>query len=196
MRYSDDHKAATRQRVLREAAREIRAKGPDNIAVAGVMARAGLTHGGFYAHFESKDALVIEAIETMFLDAHARFGAFDGADDPRAALLDYIDFYLSHAHRDARERGCPLPALSVDLARSTSASRARFAAGVSRLTDRLGAALHSMDVADPASEASVMLTQMVGAVVLARAVDGAASDAILASARAALVGRYGLEPAR
>ena len=118
MRYSNDHKAGTRQRVLKEAAREIRAKGPDGVAVAGVMARAGLTHGGFYAHFESKDAMIADAIGTMFEDARARAGTLDQGGDPRAALRAYVDFYLSPAHRDNRDRGCPLPTLSGDLARS------------------------------------------------------------------------------
>ena len=84
MRYSNEHKAETRRRVLKEAAQEIRAKGPDGVAVAGVMARAGLTHGGFYAHFESKDAMIADAIGTMFDDARGRSDAIEQTDDPRA----------------------------------------------------------------------------------------------------------------
>ena len=195
MRYSSDHKAETRARILREAAKEIRAKGPDNVGVAGVMKRAGLTHGGFYSHFASKDALVTEAIGAMFDDAGAVSRAIEAANEPRAALVGYIDFYLSRAHRDARERGCPLPALSSDLARSTPAARDRFAAGVSALTRRLARALAALGVVKPESEASAMLSQLVGAGVLARAVEGAASDAILADAKASLLARYGLETA-
>ena len=193
MRYSGDHKAETRKRVLKEAAREIRAKGPANVAVAGVMARAGLTHGGFYAHFSSKDALVGEAIGTMFEDARDRADAI-AAGDPRAALRGYLDFYVSAAHRDSRERGCPLPALSGDLARGGATPRARFGVGVAGLTARLAEALGRLGVVDAAAEASAMLAQMVGAVALARAVEDAAqSDAILADTHAALVARYGLE---
>lgn len=193
MRYSNEHKAETRQRVLREAAREIRAKGPDNVAVAGVMARAGLTHGGFYAHFPSKDAMIVEAIGTMFEDARAGSRALAAEPDPRRALRGYIDFYLSRGHRDARERGCPIPALSGDLARSTAAARERFAEGVCGLTALLARTLGDVGVADPTTEASALLAQMVGAVLLARAVNGAASDAILDSTRSALIARYGLE---
>ncbi len=194
MRYSGDHKAQTRKRVLKEAAREIRAKGPDNVAVAGVMARAGLTHGGFYAHFPSKDALIGEAIGTMFDDARGRTATMD-SDEPRTALRAYVDFYLSTAHRDSRERGCPLPALSGDLARSGPAARSRFGTGVAALTARLARALEGLGVAHPAAEASSMLAQMVGAVALSRAVDDAPqSDAILTDNHAALVARYGLEP--
>lgn len=197
MRYSNEHKAATRERVLKEAAREIRAKGPDGVAVAGVMSRAGLTHGGFYAHFDSKDAMIVEAIGTMFEDARARSEQVEQSGDPRAALLGYVDFYLSPAHRDRRDRGCPLPTLSGDFARSGNAQRARFGQGVEGLTGRLAKALDGIGVEDPHAEGSAMLAQMVGAVALSRAVaDPAQSDAILADAHAALVRRYGLERRR
>ena len=195
MRYKDDHKATTRGRILREAAREIRAKGPDNFAVAGVMARAGLTHGGFYAHFASKDALVAEVIGTMFEDARGRVSDIDGEGDPRVALRGYVDFYLAREHRDARDRGCPLPALSGDLARSAASARERFGLGIARLTEKLATALARLGEADPGGAASAMLSQLVGAVVLARAVDGAASDAMLDAARNALVTRYRLDDA-
>lgn len=194
MRYSNEHKAETRRRVLKEAAQEIRAKGPDGVAVAAVMARAGLTHGGFYAHFESKDAMIADAIGTMFDDARGRSDAIEQTNDPRAALKAYIDFYLSPAHRDRRERGCPLPALSGDLARSGEQQRARFGMGMEALTMRLAKALGGIGIAEAHAEGSAMLAQMVGAVALSRAVaDPAQSDAILADVHALLVARYGLE---
>lgn len=194
MRYSNEHKAETRRRVLKEAAQEIRAKGPDGVAVAAVMARAGLTHGGFYAHFESKDAMIADAIGTMFDDARGRSDAIEQTSDPRAALKAYIDFYLSPAHRDRRERGCPLPALSGDLARSGEQQRARFGKGMEALTMRLAKALGGIGIAEAHAEGSAMLAQMVGAVALSRAVaDPAQSDAILADVHALLVARYGLE---
>jgi TetR/AcrR family transcriptional repressor of nem operon len=193
VRYSNEHKAETRQRVLKEAAREIRAKGPDGVAVAGVMARAGLTHGGFYAHFDSKEALIAEAIGTMFEDARGRSDAIEQTADPRAALRGYVDFYLSQAHRDRRDRGCPLPTLSGDFARSGDSQRERFGLGVEGLTARLAKALGAIGASDPHAEGSAMLAQMVGAVALARAVaDPIQSDAILADAHAGLVRRYRL----
>jgi TetR/AcrR family transcriptional repressor of nem operon len=192
VRYSGEHKAETRKRVLQEASREIRAKGPDNVAVASVMARAGLTHGGFYAHFPSKDALIAEAVETMFDDARARSSKVGESDDPRTALRGYVDFYLSRGHRDARERGCPLPSLAGDFARTELVARERFGTGIASLTKRLAKALRGIGAADPDAEASAMLAQMVGAVVLARATEGAASDTILDSAHATLLARYNL----
>ena len=193
MRYDSDHKSETRRRVLKEAAREIRAKGPAGVAVAGIMARAGLTHGGFYAHFESKEALIAAAIDTMFEGARKRFDLAT-ADDPRAALLAYVDFYLSAAHRDARENGCPLPSLSGDLARLDPEARLRFGKGVAGLTAKLAEALGRHGIADPERAGASMQSEMVGAVTLARAVsDPAQSDAILEDARASVIERFSLE---
>src|SRR6202161_3125927 len=117
MRYDAEHKQKTRERVLREAAKAIRAEGPHQIAVAGIMARAGLTHGGFYAHFASKDDLIVAAIESMFDDAVANFERRTAGKSPADALRTYIDFYLSPGHRNARETGCPLASLSADIPR-------------------------------------------------------------------------------
>jgi TetR/AcrR family transcriptional repressor of nem operon len=197
VRYTSEHKAETRAKVLKEAAREIRAKGPEGVGVAGVMKRAGLTHGGFYAHFESKDELIAEAIESMFVDARARWEMLDVEGDPRVALRTYLGFYLSPAHRDARERGCPLPTLSGDFARAEGSVRDRFGAGVERLTGRLVKALDRIGVADAEREGTALIAQLVGAVALARSVgDSAQSDALLADTRAALIARYGLEDAQ
>nr|WP_243853527.1 TetR/AcrR family transcriptional regulator [Sphingopyxis panaciterrae] len=182
---------------MKEAAKEIRAKGPDNVAVAGIMARAGLTHGGFYAHFPSKDALVKEAIGTMFADARARTEKIDAKGDPRAVLRTYVDFYLSPAHRDSRDRGCPLPTLSGDFARAQPATRDRFGAGVEGIAGRLAAPLAKLGYPDPGAEAHALLAQLVGGVALARAVgDPALSDAMLADTHASIARRYGLETAQ
>ncbi len=193
MRYGSEHKGQTRRRVLKEAAREIRAKGPGGIGVAGIMARAGLTHGGFYAHFESKEALVAEALDTMFDDARARFERRGAGEDPRAALRGYVDFYLSREHRDARDRGCPLPSLSGDLARGGGEARVRFGEGIEGLTQRIAGRLGQIGRDDAAFAAASMVAEMVGAVALARAVaDPAQSDAILANARASVIARFEL----
>lgn len=193
MRYSTDHKQETKARVLKEASRALRAKGPDGVSVSGIMARLGLTHGGFYAHFKSKDELIVEAIGTMFDDARARFERSAAEGDPGAALEHYISFYLSTQHRDARERGCPLAALSSDLSRLDAGPRARFAAGVDALTTRLADALERHGIGDSRQAASSMLAELVGALSLSRAVaDPDQSEAILASSAKALRARFGL----
>jgi TetR/AcrR family transcriptional repressor of nem operon len=193
MRYASDHKATIHQRLLKEAAREIRAKGPGGVAVAGIMARLGLTHGGFYAHFASKDQLVAEAIGTMFEDGRRNFDRLPGEGDPRGRLAAYIDFYVSDQHRDRRDRGCPLPSLSADLARLEPAARERFGVGVATLTGLLIDLLTACGWPDAEPAAASMLAEMVGAIALSRAVaDPVQSDAILANTRAALLARFNL----
>jgi TetR/AcrR family transcriptional repressor of nem operon len=198
MRYDGDHKQKTRERVLKEAAKAIRAEGPHRIAVAGVMAKAGLTHGGFYAHFTSKDDLVAAAIDTMFGEAKSRFGretaGARGPSSPKDRLIRYVDFYLSQGHRDSRTTGCPLPALAADLPRLAPASRERYGEGVAALTALIANALSDLGRADPQALARSALAEMVGALSLSRAVaDPAQSDLILDASRTALKQRLGLE---
>lgn len=194
MRYDAERKARTRATVLAEAGRALRAEGPQNMGVAGVMARAGLTHGGFYAHFGSKEALVAEAVTETFRDGAKLFERAVRGREPGAALTRYIDLYLSPAHRDAPESGCPLPSLAGELARLGPDARAQFAAGVDRLTERLRGLLEGAGVIDAGEQASSVLAEMVGALSLARAVaDPEQSDAILSRSRAALRRRFGLE---
>jgi TetR/AcrR family transcriptional repressor of nem operon len=198
MRYGLDHKAETRSRILDAAARQIRIKGPEKVAVTDVMASAGLTHGGFYAHFPSKKALVADAVDAMFAEGQRRTKALgdalaDPATDIRAALRTHLTSYLSPEHRDGLERGCPLPSLAADIARGAGAAAPRFAAGLQRLTSRMEAALDRIGVAAPDAEANAVVAQMVGAVGLARAIGkGAQSDAILRDTLMNLLARYGL----
>jgi TetR/AcrR family transcriptional regulator, transcriptional repressor for nem operon len=193
MRYDAEHKQRTRERLLKEAASAIRLEGPDRIAVAGVMAKAGLTHGGFYAHFASKEELVVRAIEQMFVDGRNRFDRTVEGKAPAEALAAYIDFYLSESHRDHRDRGCPLPALSGDLARLDLAARETFEQGVGRLTSALAEKLAALGRDDAEGLATSMLSELVGALVVARSIaDPARSDAILAASRRGLKARLGL----
>jgi len=194
MRYEPDHKEQTRQKVLKVAARAIRAEGPHKVAVAKVMARAGLTVGGFYAHFASKDELIAAAIDEMFAEAKSRQLLETGELPPAEAIGAYIDFYLSPTHRDARATGCPMPSLAADLPRLTPKARERFAAGVQRLRARLAEKLALLDHDDAEAEASSIVAELVGAVSLARAEpDPAASDAILARSNTSLKRRFNLE---
>lgn len=196
MRYDEDHKKRTRQKVLQAAARTIRAEGPDRVGVAAIMAEVGLTHGGFYAHFASKDELVAEAIREMFADARARHDVSSEGKPPAEGLRDYVRFYLSRSHRDGRGAGCPLPALSADLPRLPDKAREVFGEGVARLTASIAGQLEAIGRPDPEIGASALLSEMVGAVSLARAVsDPDQSDKILAVAKADIMTRYGLEAA-
>jgi TetR/AcrR family transcriptional repressor of nem operon len=194
MRYDTEHKERTRARVLKEAAKAIRAEGPYRVGVAAMMAKAGLTHGGFYAHFASKDDLVIAAMSQMFDEASAKIDHLTAGKPPAAALRAYIDFYLSRQHRNARDTGCPLPSLSADLPRLGDAARRQFAAGAAGLTARIAGLLSALGQSDAELLASSTLAEMVGALSLARGVaDPKQSDAILTASRNSLKLRLGLE---
>jgi TetR/AcrR family transcriptional repressor of nem operon len=194
MRYDAEHKQKTRQRVLEEAAKAIRAEGPHRIGVAAVMARAGLTHGGFYAHFASKEDLVTAAIGHMFETAAGRRIRETDGRTPAEALDAYINFYLSPGHRDARTSGCPMPALAADLPRLNVAAQSGFAAGVSGITESLAKLLAALGHDQPLDLASSMVAELVGALSLARAEpDVDHSDAMLDRSRRLLKRRLGLE---
>lgn len=195
MRYDAEHKRRTRERLLDEAAKAVRAEGPHRVGVAEVMARAGLTHGGFYAHFASKDELVAEAVGRMFEEAGAQIlRALGEGEPPAQALRSYVDFYLSRAHRDARTSGCPLPFLSADASRLPEAARARFAQGAARLRETFAALLKQLGSPDPETMAASVLAEMVGAVALSRAEpDPVRADVLLAHSRASVMRRLGLQ---
>jgi len=184
MRYDTEHKARTRAKVLREAADAIRAEGPDRIGVAALMAKAGLTHGGFYAHFESKDDLIAKAIEQMFEDRYENVIA-RMSGKPAADQLDaFIDGYLSPRHRDDPSHGCPIPTLSGELVRMPDVARRAFAAGSERMAKWFATLLKDIGVAEPRDVASSIMAEMVGAVALSRVVeDPAKSNRLLKASR-------------
>lgn len=195
MRYDAEHKQRSRQRVVVEAAKALRSEGPQAISVAGVMGAAGLTHGAFYAHFESRDALLIAGIAQMMQEGRERVRReMESGLPPQTALANYIAFYLSNAHRDARTSGCPLPFLAADAPRLTGEMRELYAKGVAGLTSAIAELLRAMDRAEPETTAASVLAEMVGAVSLARAdPDAKRSRAILKASKASLTTRLGLE---
>ena len=190
MRYDTEHKERTRKRVLREAANAIRAEGPDRIGVAGLMAKAGLTHGGFYAHFKSKDDLIAQAITQMFDDRYEHWVERTKDLEPGAALDEFVDGYLSIRHRDDAEHGCPLPTLSGELARMTDPARLRFFEGGDRMTKLVAMLLKRQGIASAHDLALSIVSEMVGAVALSRAMtEPARSNRILKASRDAIKAR-------
>jgi TetR/AcrR family transcriptional repressor of nem operon len=195
MRYDDDHKQQTHERLVKEAAAMLRAEGPERLSVATLMAKLGLTHGGFYAHFRSKDALIAEAIDATFDQAWERFlKRIDGLS-PAEALGHHIDFYLSTLHQETAGDGCPLPAIAADVARLGPLAKARFGAGVKRLHDGIASLFRALGHdADEANELAISLfCELTGALALARAVDSPEqAKEIRARSRSAIRKRFGL----
>ena len=193
-RPAPSRKEATHDRIVESAARAIRRSGYGGTGLAEIMKEAGLTHGGFYAHFESKDELVAAAIGQMFDQARARFQSEVKDYPPAKALGAYIDFYLSPAHRDARATGCPMPVLAADLPRLDRAARARFSAGVAALTQAIAERIAQLGLPEAQSLARSVVAEAVGALSLARAEpDLELSNAMLADSRALVKKRLGLK---
>jgi TetR/AcrR family transcriptional repressor of nem operon len=178
MRYSSNHKAETRQRIIGEASRRFRKDGIEGTGLVPLMKALGLTHGGFYAHFESKDALVQASLEAAVQQTLERW-----LPSPDASPRAVIDHYLSPDHRDEPGEGCPLPTLAAELG-----LRGQPSATADAMVARMTALLAECRLAPAAGDEGVVaLAAMVGALTLARAVsDRGASDAILTAVSGAL----------
>jgi TetR/AcrR family transcriptional repressor of nem operon len=193
MRYDSEHKARTRDRVLKEAAAALRAVGPDKLVVAEVMSRAGLTHGGFYAHFKSKDDLLTEAVGAMFKDRYDHYFADIETIEPRTALQRFVDNYLSIRHLNARDTGCPIPILAGELHRLPEAARIRFDRAVHRMTDTIAALLERTAIEPARPRAVSAVAEMVGAVAIARTLTASAeSKELLKTTKASVEDKLGL----
>lgn len=192
-RYAPSHKQQTRDRVLSVAAIQMRERGPAGVAVAGVMADAGLTHGGFYAHFASRDVFVDAVLERMFEESPADVLRPTEPTDPRDVLRTFVDIYLSRAHRDTRTAGCPLPFLTGDAKRLPAGARERLASGIAGMRALVAQQLVRLGHENADALASSCIAEAVGAVTLARAVtDRAESDQLLIHCRESLYTRLGL----
>ena len=175
MKVSREQMAENRQSILDAASRLFREKGFEAVSVAEVMKAAGLTHGGFYGHFASKDDLVAKAL------GHAM-------KPGESAMLDlcaFMDEYLSPRHRDNMAGGCPIAGLAADTLRQTPEARAAITDGVRAQIAWMCRGLSGADVADRRRQAIASYAAMVGATILARAAtDPAFSEEILSETRA------------
>src|SRR5580658_10489826 len=183
MRVSRQKAAEHRERIIDAAGALFREKGFDGIGLADIMKAADLTHGGFYGHFASKDDLAAQASKRTMARAAMNWGKVigDAKGNPYAALLDH---YLSPRHRDDPGQGCAFAALGSDAARCGKPVRAAFAEGMAPLIDILSEVVAGRTKAARRRKAIATLTQLVGAIVLSRAVgDAGLSDEILGAAQ-------------
>jgi TetR/AcrR family transcriptional repressor of nem operon len=165
MRRSREDTAKTRRRIVETASRLFRARGITPVSVADIMGALGLTVGGFYRHFESKEALVAEAIEAASDETASRH-AKATADAELASTL--LDGYLSMAHRDHAELGCPVAALCSEVAHESLPTREAFTKAMYRLLELVGSVVPG-DTKEARDRRLFTAALMVGAVVLSRA---------------------------
>jgi TetR/AcrR family transcriptional repressor of nem operon len=190
MGHSQADKAESHDRIVRVAAARLRESGIAGIGVADLMKEAGLTHGGFYRHFASSDALVAEAIERALHEGGQAVAAVANIEEcPFAAV---VDAYLSPAHRDDLATSCAVTTLAADVARCDDAVRAAYAKQVGAYLDLLGGLVAGDTPGSRRTHAIAALSTLVGAVSIARAVnDEALSREILGSAAEELKARLG-----
>ena len=170
-RRSTSSKEATHDRIVDAAAKAIRRSGYNGTGVADIMKEAGLTHGGFYAHFDSREAMLAEAADRAGSEAVTLMERVAATAPPNRALQAMIEAYLSEAHVKAIETGCATAALASEMPRQAPEVRRAATRRIKEMIDFL--ARQSPDWGEPDAHARALVTAstMVGALMLARAVD-------------------------
>jgi TetR/AcrR family transcriptional repressor of nem operon len=191
MRYQPEHKAEVHQKIVKDASRRVRAEGISGAAVAAVMRDSGLTQGGFYKHFESKDDLVIESLHAAFReigDTLARAAEQSHPEEPWKAI---VRTYLSPDFCGAVERGCPLTTLGPELARVGKNMRGEILSELVHYRDRMVPFMPGRRAADKERAFFVIFSTMIGAVEIARLLpERASQEKVLGNARDFLLASF------
>lgn len=181
-RVSRQEKDQSRERILHSAARMVRERGIEGASVGEVMKDAGLTHGGFYRHFATKDALVEGALDAAFKDILAPLEADLAVTEPAIVGQKFRDFYLSDMHAHNAGLGCPAAALAGEIARAPESTKRSFTKGVRSMLATLA---RTKTGNDDAREAAAVreLAMLVGALAIARSSDVDTADLVLSACR-------------
>src|SRR3954471_19352853 len=189
MRYSKEHKQETHAKIVKKAAVLLREKGAHGIGVADLMKEAGLTHGGFYAHFDSREALVVEAFAYAMDRSTERWRKIAEQTSPDKRLATIIQSYLTPVHRDDPGHGCAVPTLGAEIARESPKTRKAFAAKLEQMIDMIADQILDVPRKAARKQAMAALATMMGTLVLSRiAGSGEFSDQILGAGREAVLG--------
>jgi TetR/AcrR family transcriptional repressor of nem operon len=190
MRYSREHKHETHSRIVRKASVRLREKGAHGIGVADLMKEAGLTHGGFYAHFDSREALVIEAFNYAMDRSTERWRKMAEETPPEKRFAAIVESYLSALHRDDPGHGCAVSTLGPEIARESAKTRKAFAAKLDEMIEMMADQVPELPRKAARQQAIAALSTMAGALVLSRvAGSGEFSEEILGAGREAALGR-------
>jgi TetR/AcrR family transcriptional repressor of nem operon len=191
MRYKPGHKAEVHRKIVKDASRRVRSEGLSGAAVAAVMHDTGLTHGGFYKHFESKDALLIESLKEGFRDIIDTLVRAAEQSSPGEAWKAIVKTYLCAEMCDHPERGCPLVALAPELARVDKTMKPQILAELVNYKSRMVPFMPGRQLADRERAFFAIFSTMIGAVEIARLIpDPTARDKVLGSARDFLLGNF------
>jgi len=186
MRYLKDHKVRTRKRIVEKASCGLRRKGANGLSVVALMKLAGLTHGGFYSHFASREALVEEAFATAMERTACRWTQLASEIPVEKRFDAIVTAYLSARHRDDQAHGCVLPALAADVGRSTKKARCTFANKLEAMIEVVARQLPNKPPDAARQIATSAIATMMGSIVLARAVgrDRLSDEILQAGSRA------------
>lgn len=180
-------KEITHERIVETAARAIRRSGYEGTSVADIMKEAGLTHGGFYAHFASRDAMLAEAADRAGAEAVAASTRVTAAAPPQQAFQALLNAYLSKKHLEGIETGCPVAALGSEMPRQAPEVRRAATRRIKEMIDVVARQMPDWGQPGAHERALVTVATMVGTVLLARAVDDPKlADALLNAAQARL----------
>lgn len=184
MRYQPEHKAEIHHKIVKDAARRVRAEGLTGAAVSAVMRDMGLTHGGFYKHFQNKDELLIEALSEAFREITDHLAQAAQDSPPGTGWKTIVKAYLSPEHLDHAEWECPLSALGSELARAEPAMKARIFGELAQYRSRMLPFMPGRRTTDKERAFFAIFSTMIGAVELARVMPELAVRAkVLGSAR-------------
>ena len=184
MRYSKDHKAETHERIVKNASVRLRERGAASLGVAELMKEAGLTHGGFYAHFASRDALIGEAFAHAMDQTAKRWRKRAEQAPEGKQLSSIVNGYLTAQHRDDVGNGCALPSLGAEVHRASPKTRKAVAAKLEEMIDVISEQMPARTAKAARREAIATLSTMMGTMILARmAGTGEFSDEVLAAGR-------------
>jgi len=191
MRYRPEHKAEVHRKIVKDASRRVRAEGLNGAAVAAVMRDNGLTHGGFYRHFESKDELLLESLSEAFRDIGDILVRAAAQSSPETAWKAIVAAYLSLEFCDHPERGCPLPALAPELARVDQKMRRRILPHLVNYRDRMLPFMPGRRTADKERAFFAIFSTMAGAIEIARLLpEPAMREKVLSAARDFLLSSF------
>jgi TetR/AcrR family transcriptional repressor of nem operon len=180
----------THRQLLAQAIAIIRERGSRNLRVNGLMHRSGLTHGAFYAHFASRDALVSEALSEMLDAVDSLWTSFPQGFTPGSRLVAYVNYYLSEDHRDSLEGSCALPWLLPDLANLACDDRARFHSVFRQLALSIRAEMTRAGHSAAEENAPLLVSELASAVAISRTnPDRVWSSAFLRESREVVLGR-------
>jgi TetR/AcrR family transcriptional repressor of nem operon len=195
MRYSREHKQETHDRIVKKASVRLREKGAHGIGVADLMKEAGLTHGGFYAHFDSREALVIEAFGYAMDRSMEHWRKISGEVSPEKRLALIAEAYLSALHRDNPGHGCSIPALGAEIARESPKTRKAFAGKLDEMIEMMTDYIPNLPRKAARKQAIATLATMAGTMLLARiAGSNELSDEVLKAGRDSALGGVKREP--